>query len=126
MEPRVIEPPKQKAPSNGPTSASSAIAQKVPQQLKQLEQRAEARLRSVASTVGALAKQHPAVTAGVLMGAGVVVGVAAQRALHREPTVGEAMMGALKRGTSKVSKRLATTVSAGLSAGRASARRALR
>ncbi len=127
MDTKVIESAKRKVQGNGVRpSALSAAAQKVPAQAKKLEQRAEVGLKKAANAASALAKKHPAVTAGALVGAGVLVGVAAQRAFHHEPTVGEVVMSALKRSASKVSKRLATTASAGMSAGRARARRALR
>lgn len=126
MDTKLIESAKQKSKRNGAGPSLSAVVQKVPAQAKQLEQRAEVGLKKAANAASALAKKHPGVTAGALVGAGVLVGVVAQRALHHEPTVGEVVMGALKRSASKVSKRLATTASAGLSAGKASARRALR
>lgn len=132
MENKVIESVKRKV-QNGTRGPALSALKKVPPQMKQLEKRAgeelkkaEGSLKKAASSASALAKKHPAVTAGALVGAGVLVGVAATRALQHEPTVGEVVMSALKRSASKVSKRLATTASAGLSAGKASARRALR
>lgn len=127
MDTKLIESAKNKAKRNGARPSSlAAVAQKVPAQAKQLEQRAEVGLKKAAHSATALAKKHPAVTAGALVGAGVLVGVVAQRALHHDPTVGEAVMSAIKRSASKVSKRLATTAAATLSAGKSSARRALR
>ena len=132
MENKVIESVKRKV-QNGTRGPALSALKKVPPQMKQLEKRAgeelkkaEGSLKKAASAASALAKKHPAVTAGALVGAGVLVGVAAAKAFHHEPTVGEVVMSALKRSASKVSKRLATTASAGMSAGRARARRALR
>jgi hypothetical protein len=119
METRVTAPTKRKV------RQSPSVVEKLPAQAKQLEQRTEVGLKKAA----ALVKKHPAVTAvtaGALVGAGVLVGVVAQRAFHHEPTVGEAVMGAIKRSASKVSKGLSTTAAAGLSAGKATAKRALR
>jgi len=128
MDTKAIQPPKHKARRNGaaPQSSLSAIAQKVPPQVKQLEKRAEVGLKKAASAASALARKHPAVAAGALVGAGLLVGVAADRVFRHKPTVREVVMGAIERGAAKVSKRLATTAAAGLSAGKASARRALR
>lgn len=120
METRVTAPTKRKV------RQSQSVVEKLPAQGRQLEQRAEVELKKAAASASALVKKHPAVTAGALVGAGVLVGVVAQRAFHHEPSVGEAVMGAIKRGASKVSKRLSTTAAAGLSAGKATAKRALR
>lgn len=124
MDTKLIEAAKHKTKRNG--ARLSAVVQKMPAQAKQLEQRAEVGLKKAANSASALAKKHPAVAAGALVGAGLLVGVAAQRAFHHEPTVGEVVMSAIRRSASKVSKRLATTASATLSAGKTSARRALR
>jgi hypothetical protein len=123
MDTRVTAPTKRKV------RQSPSVVEKLPAQAKPPEQRAEVELKKAAASAGALVKKHPAVTAvtaGALVGAGVLVGVVAQRAFHHEPTVGEAVMGALKRSASKVSKRLSSTAAAGLSAGKATAKRALR
>ncbi|MDP3236084.1 MAG: hypothetical protein Q8N26_25070 [Myxococcales bacterium] len=132
MDNKVIESVKRKV-QNGTRGPALSALKKVPAQVKQLEKRAgqelkkaEGGLKRAARSAGALAKKYPGATAGALVGAGVLVGVAATRALHHEPTVGEVVMSALKRNAAKVSKRLATTASAGMSAGRARARRALR
>ncbi len=48
-----------------------------------------------------MVKGHPMASAGALLGAGVLVGVAAQRALGHKPTVGEVVMGALRSNAAK-------------------------
>lgn len=85
--------------------------------------------QQVVRAASALVKEHPAataVTAGALVGAGVLVGVVAQRALHHERTVGEAVMSAIKRSAAKVSKQVSTAAAQRVSAGKAGARRGFR
>jgi hypothetical protein len=132
MDNKVIESVKRKA-QNGTRGPALSALKKVPAQVKQLEKRAgeglkkaEGGLKKAARSAGALAKKYPGATAGALVGAGVLVGVAATRALHHEPTVGDVVMSALKRNAAKVSKRLSSSAAAGLTAGKARARRALR
>jgi hypothetical protein len=94
--------------------------------LKQLEQRAEAGLMKAASAAGGLARKHPAAAAGLLLGAGGLVGAAAQRAFRHEPTVGEVVLKALKRTGARLSNGVASAAATGMSAGKTRARRALR
>lgn len=77
--------------------------------LVELEKSAAAGLGRAAKVAGSLAKQHPLITAGVLVGTGVVVGVAAQRALHHKPTLGEVVMDTLSSSASRASKRTDAT-----------------
>jgi hypothetical protein len=44
-------------------------------------------------------KEHPLVAAGALAGAALVVGAVAQRAMHRDPTLGETLTKTLKAKT---------------------------
>lgn len=93
---------------------------------KRLARRAKTGLEEAAGAAETLAKKHPAVTAGLLLGAGGLVGVAAERALHRDPTVREAVVKAIKRGAASASKRVASAAANGLSASKTGLRRALR
>jgi ElaB/YqjD/DUF883 family membrane-anchored ribosome-binding protein len=77
--------------------------------LVELEKTAAAGLGRAAKATGTLAKQHPLVAAGVLVGTGVAVGVAAQRALHHKPTLGEVVMNTLSSSASRASKRADAT-----------------
>ncbi|MDP1823307.1 MAG: hypothetical protein Q8L48_08700 [Archangium sp.] len=70
-----------------------------------LERRAVSGLKSAAKTTGKLAKENPAAAAGVLLGAGVVVGAIAHAVLGHKPTARETMMDALRASARRVSKR---------------------
>lgn len=71
-----------------------------------LEHQAEAEVKSAAKSTGKLIKEHPLATAGVLLGAGVLAGVVAQRSLGHKPTVRETMMDALRDSAKRVSKQM--------------------
>lgn len=120
MQTRAIEQVQRKVKAR--SAKVSTTIQKVPAQAKQLEQMAEASLKKAAASASTLAKKYPAAAAGALVGAGVLVGVVATKALHHEPTVGELVMGAIKRGTSRASKQISKTAAAGVRAGKRSLR----
>lgn len=120
METRAIEQARRKVKAR--SARLSTAIQKVPAQAKQLEQRAEVSLKKAAASAGTLAKKYPAAAAGALVGAGVLAGVIAKKAMHHERTVGELVMGAIKRGSSKASKQISKTAAAGLRAGKRSLR----
>lgn len=113
--------------TNGTAAAAlSDLTQRIPAEAKRLEKQAVVGIKKATSATLELAKKHPYLTAGVLVGAGVAVGVGLQRALHREPTFGELLLRGLKRGASGATKRIANTAMSGLSMGSHRARRALR
>ncbi len=78
-----------------------------------LEKGAAAGLRNATKATGALAKKHQLATAGVLVATGVLMGVAAQRALRHKPTVGETVMDALSGGAARASRRAGVTAQRG-------------
>jgi hypothetical protein len=107
-------------------AVSASRVERASTDVKRLERGAETRVKRAVGVASGFATKHPAVAAGALLGAGALVGVAAQRALHHEPTLGEVVLRVLKRGASRVSKQVATTASSGLRMGKARAKRALR
>lgn len=116
-----------KSPPRTPSAKKGARALvKAEARPKSLARKAKAGLEQVTGAAETLAKEHPAVAAGLLLGAGGLMGLAAERALHRDPTVGEAMVKALKQGAATASKRVASAAARGLSASKTGLRRALR
>lgn len=71
-----------------------------------LEHRAVAGLRRAAKSTRTLAKDNPVATAGVMLGAGVLLGAIAHRVLAPKPTVRDTMMDALRASAKRVSKKL--------------------
>jgi hypothetical protein len=91
-----------------------------------LRRRTEASLKKATGAAETFAKKHPAVVTGLLLGAGGLVGAAAGRALRRDPTVGEVMVKALKRGATTAGQQVASAAAGGLRASKSGLRRALR
>ena len=77
--------------------------------LMKLEHTAEAEVKSVAKSTGKMAKAHPVAAAGVLLGAGALVGAAVHAALAHKPTVRETMMDALRSSKKRVAKQMNAT-----------------
>jgi hypothetical protein len=84
------------------------------------------RIRALEREALALAKRHPVATASAALGAGVLIGVAAQRALRHTPTVGEVVLDSLAKRASKVSRQLRSAASAGLKVAKTRARQAVK
>jgi hypothetical protein len=61
-------------------------------------------VRRAAQRTARLAKDHPAVAAGALVGVGMLVGAVAQHALRKPPSLGEVLMKTLSSRAGKASK----------------------
>lgn len=72
-----------------------------------LEHRAVAGLARAAKGTRALVKENPLATAGVMLGAGVLLGAVAHRLLAPRPTVRDTMLEALRASARRVSRKLA-------------------
>ena len=70
-----------------------------------LEHKAMAGLKRAAKTTGRLAKENPAATAGVLLGAGAVIGAVAHAVFAPKPGVLDTLKGALRESANRASKR---------------------
>ena len=77
--------------------------------LMELEHRAADEVKMAARNTGKLARAHPAAAAGVLLGAGALVGAAVHAAFAHKPTVRETMMDALRTSKKRVAKQVAAT-----------------
>jgi ElaB/YqjD/DUF883 family membrane-anchored ribosome-binding protein len=77
--------------------------------LVKLEHKAEAEVKSAAKSTGKMAKQHPVAAAGVLLGAGALLGAVAHAAFGHKPTVRETMMDALRSSKKRVAKQVNAT-----------------
>ena len=71
-------------------------------------------------------KDHPLASVGTLIGAGVLVGVAANRAMRHSPSVGEVVADALSLRANKASKSLANSARKSIKKATSSVRRALK
>lgn len=83
------------AHKNGSAQLSAAV---------KLEHAVVAGVKKGARRTGKLVKEHPMAAAGVMLGAGVVVGAVAHRVLAPRPGVGKTMLSALKASAKRVSK----------------------
>ena len=69
-----------------------------------LEHRAVAGLKSAARSTRSLAKANPLATAGVALGAGVLLGAIAHSVFAPKPGVGDTLMSALRSSAKRVKK----------------------
>ncbi len=109
-------------PSNRPTAPSAALT---PRKLAGPPLTSD-RIKALEKEAAALAKRHPVATAGAALGAGVLLGVAAQRALRHKPTVSEVLLESISKRASGASKRLTKVASAGFKVAKSRARRAMK
>ena len=72
-----------------------------------LEHKAAAEVKSAAKSTGKMAKEHPVAAAGVLLGAGALVGAVVHAAFAHKPTVRESMMDALRSSKKRAAKQMA-------------------
>ena len=72
-----------------------------------LEHRAVAGLKRAAKSTRTLARENPLATAGVVLGAGVLLGAIAHSVFAPKPTVRDTMLTALRASAKRVSKKLA-------------------
>ena len=70
-----------------------------------LEHKAVAGMKRAAKTGVKLAKENPLATAGVMLGAGAVLGAIAHAVLAPKPSVRDTMMDALRDSANRVSKK---------------------
>jgi hypothetical protein len=82
--------------------------------LARLEKGASVKLAAATSATRTMVRKHPLTSAGVLLGAGAVAGVAMQRALRIEPTVGQVLMKALRDNAGAASKSVASSATRGV------------
>lgn len=69
-----------------------------------LEHRAVAGLKRAAKSTTSLAKANPVATAGIVLGAGVLLGAIAHSVLAPKPSVRDSMMSALRASAKRVKK----------------------
>jgi hypothetical protein len=91
-----------------------------------LEEGAVAGLSSMTRSATSVIREHPLASAGVILGAGVLVGMATQHLFRHRPTVSEVVMDALRSGASEASRKLTMAAESGLHAVEHSARQAMR
>ncbi len=132
--PKTMKKAVKKTASNAKTAVAkkAALARRAPEmasaeltRVRGVAKRGLTRVTRAVKSTKAVIKKHPIASVGTLIGAGVLVGVAAQ-AMRHTPTMGEQMAEALSLGASKATKSLASSARDGIKKAGSSVRRALK
>jgi hypothetical protein len=98
-------------------TAKSALNEKATQLGKAivvLERDTATRLKRATKATGAVVSAHPLASAGLFVGAGVLVGIAANAALRHKPTVAEVVADALRSGAADAAHQVSAAANRGL------------
>lgn len=96
------------AKSKKPTQTTKALAKKSASLPIELSAKSVGKLKKAGEAAKQVGKKHPLAVAGVLIGAGLAAGIAADRAMRKKtPSLSETVLTVIKGGAARGMKRLA-------------------